>query len=202
MKPSPHRSPGVGILAELKAQGQLLLGSVAVLWAVEIVDQAIARPIFSRSLDVYGILPRTAIGLRGILFAPFLHENFEHLLVNTVPFLIMGWLVSVRERADLVWVSAIAALTSGLGTWAFGRPALHIGASGVVFGYFGYLLFRGYFERSAIAVAVALITGITYGGLIWGVLPSQGHISWEGHLFGFLGGILAARLLAQPRQAP
>jgi len=198
--PSPRSAPG--ILAELKAQGQLLFYSVAVLWAVEIADRAIVRPFFHRSLDVYGILPRTAIGLRGILFAPFLHGGFEHLLANTVPFLIMGWLVSARERADFFWVSAIAALTSGLGTWVFGRPALHIGASGVVFGYFGYLLFRGYFERSAIAVAVALITGITYGGLIWGVLPSQGHISWEGHLFGFLGGILAARLLAQPRRSP
>ncbi|MFQ3679088.1 MAG: rhomboid family intramembrane serine protease, partial [Pseudanabaenaceae cyanobacterium] len=196
MKPSESLSPrrGAGILAELKAQSQLLLGSVAVLWVVEIIDAAIARPVFGRTLDVYGILPRTPIGLRGILFAPFLHGGFEHLLANTVPFLIMGWLVSARGRADFLWVSAIAALSSGLGTWVFGRPALHIGASGVVFGYFGYLLFRGYFERSAIAVAVTLVTGITYGSLIWGVLPSQGHISWEGHLFGFLGGVLAARL--------
>ncbi len=193
--------PAAGILAEFKALIQLLFNSVAVLWIVEIVDQAIMGPFFHHTLDIYGILPRTAIGLRGIFFAPFLHGGFQHLLSNTVPFLIMGWMIAMRERSDFLWVSVVATLSSGLGTWLFGRPAMHIGASGVVFGYFGYLLFRGYFERSAIAVAVALVTGVTYGGLIWGVLPREGHISWEGHLFGFLGGILAAWLLARPQRS-
>ncbi len=93
----------------------------------------------------------------------------------------------LRETSDFFWVSIISAIVSGLGTWVFGAPGVHIGASGVIFGYLGYLLLRGYFERSAIAIAFSLGVGVFYGSLLWGILPTHIGISWEGHLFGFLG---------------
>jgi membrane associated rhomboid family serine protease len=181
------------IAQELKTHAMILGGLVIFMWALEIVDFLIGG-----RLNFYGIYPRTYLGLRGILFAPFLHGNFRHLISNTVPFLIMGWFVMLREISDFFLVSAIALLASGFGVWLFGAPgSLHIGASGVIFGYFGFLLARAYFERSALSIALAITVGLLYGGLIWGVLPSQVGISWEGHLFGFLGGVLAANWLAR-----
>jgi membrane associated rhomboid family serine protease len=103
----------------------------------------------------------------------------------------------LRRTSDFFVVSAIAMLVGGLGTWLFGAPALHIGASGVIFGYLGFLLLRGYFERKFASILFSVFVGILYGSLIWGVLPGQPGISWEGHLFGFLGGVLAAKLLAE-----
>ncbi len=188
------------ILQELKTQVTVLFGLLALMWGIEIVDQAIFRPVFRTTLDIYGIIPKNPIGLRGILFAPFLHGSFPHLLSNTIPFIVLGWLIMVRETSDFLWVSLISAFVSGVGTWLFGSSGVHIGASGVIFGYLGYLLLRGYFERSAIAVAMSLGVGTLYGSLLWGVLPFQygtmHRISWEGHLFGFIGGVIAAWLLA------
>ena len=185
-----------GLANEFKTQVKILGGLVALMWALEIVDQALGR-----ALDVYGIFPRNLTGLRGILFSPFLHGNFPHLIANTVPFITLGWLVMVRRTSDFFVVSAIAMLISGLGTWLIGAPnSLHIGASGVIFGYLGFLLLRGYFERSVTSILFSVVVGMLYGGLIWGVIPGQIGISWEGHLFGFIGGGVAAKLLAEPRR--
>lgn len=183
------------IAQEFKTQVLILGGLVAIMWAVEILDQFVFRLGMRQTLDIYGIMPRSVIGLRGILFAPFLHGNFAHLIGNTVPFIVLGWLIMLRETSDFLWVSLISAFVSGLGTWLFGSSGVHIGASGVIFGYLGYLLLRGYFERSMTAIALSLFVGTLYGSLIWGILPTRIGISWEGHLFGFLGGVLAARLL-------
>ncbi|MEE3716028.1 rhomboid family intramembrane serine protease [Tumidithrix elongata RA019] len=180
--------------AEIKTQATILGGFVAIIWALEIVDV-----ILRGSLDYFGILPRTIVGLRGILFAPFLHVGFAHVAANTVPFLILGWLVMLRGTKDFFAVSIISAFISGAGTWAFGRPAIHIGASGMIFGYLGYLLFRGYFERSIVGITLSIVVGMMYGGLIFGVLPGQVGISWEGHLFGFIGGAIAAKLLTEQK---
>ncbi|MBD2038081.1 rhomboid family intramembrane serine protease [Phormidium sp. FACHB-592] len=188
------------IAQEIKTQLWILGGLVVVMWAVEILDQFVFRAGLRQTLDIYGIYPRNVVGLRGILFAPFLHGNFAHLIGNTVPFLVLGWLIMLRETSDFFWVSLVSAFVSGLGTWMFGSSAIHIGASGVVFGYLGYLLARGYFERSMTSIAMSLFVGTLYGSLLWGVLPTQMGISWEGHLFGFLGGVLAARLLTPKRK--
>ncbi|PZO52714.1 MAG: rhomboid family intramembrane serine protease [Phormidesmis priestleyi] len=187
------------IFSEFKQQIQILLAVVVILWAIEIADWL----IFRGALDQwFGIRPHRLSGLWGILFAPFLHGDFTHLLANTVPLVSLGWLIMLRKTEDWFVVSAIAALCSGLGTWIVGSPySVHIGASGVIFGYFGFLLLRGYFERSVVAIAFSLLVAFCYGGIIWGVLPNQPGISWEGHLFGFLGGILAAKLLSKPRRA-
>ncbi|MBD2092868.1 rhomboid family intramembrane serine protease [Microcoleus sp. FACHB-1515] len=180
------------IAREFKLHVAIIGGLVALAWAIEIVDLFLGG-----WLNQFGIFPRTIIGLRGILFAPLLHGNIPHLIGNTIPFIILGWLVMLRRTSDFFIVTAIVALLGGLGTWLFGAPALHIGASGVIFGYFGFLLARGYFERSFVAIGFSVLVAILYGGMIFGVLPGQYGISWEGHLFGFLGGIFTARLLGK-----
>ncbi|MEO0537890.1 MAG: rhomboid family intramembrane serine protease [Cyanobacteria bacterium P01_A01_bin.123] len=185
-----------GIAGELKQQAIILGGFVVLLWGVEILDAL----IFRGALNQYGIRPRELSGLWGILFAPLLHGNFEHLIANTFPLVTLGWFVMVREISDFFIVTLFAAIIGGLGTWLVGASgSVHIGASGVVFGYLGFLLLRGYFERSVTSIALALLVFVLYGSLIWGVLPSQPGISWEGHLFGFIGGAVAARLLAKTK---
>ena len=181
------------IVSELKAQVSILAILVAIMWGSEILDQS----VFRHGLDSLGILPRQAIGLRGIIFAPFLHGSFAHLATNTIPFLVLGWLVMAQSMADFAIVSIICMLIGGLGTWAFGSHGLHIGASGVIFGYLGFLLARCYFDRRLSSGILALLVGSTYGTVSWGVLPSAPGISWEGHLFGFLAGILAAKLVTK-----
>ncbi|MBD2188555.1 rhomboid family intramembrane serine protease [Pseudanabaena mucicola] len=191
--------------SELKTQIKTLAAFVAILWVVFILNEFILEKILviangcglRRGLNALGIVPHSFIGLRGILFAPFLHGSFYHIVSNTVPFIIFGWLIMIRNIKDFYFVSFMAALVAGLGTWLIGRPCTtHIGASGVIFGYFGYLLFRGYFDRSFVAIAISVAIAVTYGSLLWGVLPTRSYISWEGHLFGFIGGIIAAKLLS------
>ena len=184
---------------ELKTQAKILGSLVAVFWIITFINE-----IFLRGrLNSLGILPHNPIGLRGILFAPFLHGGFYHVAANTVPFIVLGWLVMLRNISDFYFVSFMAAFVGGLGTWLVGSPySVHIGVSGVIFGYFGYLLFRGYFERSFVAIAISLVIAVTYGSLIWGVLPTRSYISWEGHLFGFIGGIIAAKLLSPSKSVP
>ena len=180
-------------------RGQLIiLGAFVVLiWLVELADAL----IFDEALDAYGVKPRTITGLRGILFMPFLHRGFGHLLANTIPIIVLGWLVMIRRTADIFAVAAVTMLVGGLGIWLFGASnSVHVGASGLIFGFFGFLLARAYFERSLAAIALAIVVFLLYGGIIWGVLPGQDGISWLGHLFGFIGGILAAYWLAKRRR--
>jgi len=180
---------------EVKTQATILGGLVAVMWGLELIDLI----IFQNALNRYGIFPRTIIGLRGILFAPFLHGGLGHLIANTIPFLTLGWFVMLQETSDFFIVTAITMIVSGLGVWLIGSPGFHIGASGLVFGYLGFLLLRGYFQRNVPSILLSLIVGFLYGGAIWGVLPTVPGVSWEGHLFGFIGGIVAARLLSKPK---
>lgn len=184
------------IINELKSHVFILGGTVALMWILEFFDLM----VFRGKLNYFGIIPGSIIGLRGILFAPFLHGDFVHLAANTIPFVTLGWLIMLRETSDFFIVSAISMLVSGLGVWLFAPPnSIHIGASGVVFGYLGYLIFRGYFQRSPGSILLSLIVGLIYGSMIWGVLPTQIGISWQGHLFGFVGGAIAARLLSRKR---
>lgn len=186
------------IAQEIRSQAFILGGFVALMWAVELLDTFFLHGYLDTT---YGIWPRSLIGLRGILFAPLLHGNFEHLIANTIPLITLGWFVMLRETSDFIWVTAIAGLVGGLGTWLTGAPnSVHIGASGLIFGYLGFLLLRGYFERSVVSIALSLLSFMLYGSLVWGVLPNQPGISWEGHLFGFVGGVLAARLLSRTKR--
>ncbi len=166
-------------------------GALALLWSVEIVD-AIA---FDEALDRHGILPRTVSGLDGILWAPLLHGGFGHLASNSAPFAVLGALVMTDGIRRWGAVTAIVALGGGALTWVFARSRIHIGVSGVVFGYLGYLLAKAYFTKSLRSIVIALVVGVVYGGaLIVGLIPRPG-ISWEGHAFGFMAGIGAAFVL-------
>ncbi|NJL91666.1 MAG: rhomboid family intramembrane serine protease [Coleofasciculaceae cyanobacterium SM2_1_6] len=186
-------SRGSAINKELKNQAIILGTGVALMWVFEIIDFF----VFQGSLNRFGIRPRDIQGLWGILFVPFLHGDFNHLMGNTVPFLTLGWLVMLQETSDFFIVTAIVMVVSGLGTWLTGSPdSIHIGASGVVFGYLGFLLFRGYFLRNVPSIVVSIIVGVFYGSFIWGVLPLKDGVSWEGHLFGFIGGAIAAKFLS------
>ena len=137
--------------------------------------------------------PRDVGGLVGILGMPFVHGSLHHLLANTVPLLIMGGLLVARGAAYFLRVSAAIALLGGVTLWLLGREAAHIGASGLVFGIFGFLIVRGIYERSVRSALVALVVFLTYGTMIFGVLPQGGHVSWEGHLFGLIAGAVVAR---------
>lgn len=188
-----------GTFEEFKDQLTILFGLVAIFWVVELVDLFV---ISSYSFDRFGIIPRNVIGLRGIFFAPFLHGNLPHLIANTVPFLSLGWLTMLQETSDFWRVTGITMLVGGLGVWLIGQTgSIHIGASILIFGYLGFLLFRGYFQRNTPSIALSIIVGVFYGSLIWGVLPTRAGISWEGHLFGFIGGVIAARWIGKSRRS-
>jgi membrane associated rhomboid family serine protease len=188
------------LFRELKTRSAPVAGFVGLIWLAEIVDQL----LLGGSLDYLGIRPRAVDWLWGIVLAPLLHGGMAHLIANTVPLLVLGWLVAVRRRVDFFIVTAAVTLLGGVGVWLLARPGtIHLGASGVVFGYLGYLLLRAWFERSVASMMVALIAGFLYGGALWGVLPTQPGISWEGHLFGFAGGAASARYFTRrPAPAP
>lgn len=178
---------------ELRLHAYVLAGLLLVMWGLEIADFL----VFRGALDVYGIHPRETDKLAGIAFAPLLHAGFAHLVSNTVPILIFGWVILLHAVRDFVVVSLLSALVGGTGVWLVGAPgSVHLGASVLVFGFFGFLLLRGWFRRSFASIALSVAVFLMYGGLIFGVLPGQAGISWEGHLFGFVGGGLAAWLLS------
>ncbi len=182
---------------ELTTQAVILGSFVSIFWIVEIVDLF----VFHGALDRFGIMPDKIIGLRGILFAPFLHGGLGHLIANTIPFLTLGWLVMLQETSDFFIVTVITMIVGGLGVWVFAAPgSVHIGASILIFGYLGFLLFRGYFQRNLPSIILSITVAFFYGGLIWGVLPTRPGISWQGHLFGFIGGIIAARMIAKEKE--
>ena len=175
---------------------QIVLAMVGLMWVSEIVDV-----IADHRLDQYGIEPREGDGLIGIVASPFLHADFGHLMSNTVPFAVMGFAIAIQGAARVLTVTAIVAVIGGLGTWLIGPDGTnHIGASGLVFGYATYLLSRGFFNRDAVELAIGLVVGAIWGSaLLGGLLPREG-ISWQGHLFGAIGGLVAARLLARERE--
>lgn len=168
---------------------------VAIMWVLEIVDQ-----LSGSDLDRYGIEPRDVDGLGGIVAAPFLHAGFDHLIGNTIPFLILGAVIALNGLVRVLATTAIIVLVAGLGTWLI-APAgtVHVGASGVVFGYAAYLMARGIFSRSMLQLAVGAIVLLVYStSLLSALVPTPG-ISWQSHLFGALGGVLAAWLLDRRR---
>ena len=164
---------------------------VAVIWVIELVNLALEH-----RLNVYGLIPRTSHGLDGILWSPFLHGNLPHLLTNTAPLLILGGLICASGTRLFFLATGCIIVIGGLGVWVIGRSAVHVGASGVVFGYFGFLLARAWFTRTLAAIIAATITIALYAGLIWGIIPQGRFISWEAHLCGLLAGILAAQMLS------
>ncbi|HZZ50533.1 MAG TPA: rhomboid family intramembrane serine protease [Pseudonocardia sp.] len=171
-----------------------MLAATVLLYAVEVQELASGDALEQN----YCIIGRDDNHLIGILVAPLLHAGWDHLLGNTLAFLLFGFLAMADGFARFVGVTAMVWLVSGLGVWVFGPPVCTVGVSGVIFGWLLYLLFRGFYARSGRQIALAVVLIVMWGGVLWGVLPGQPGISWQAHLFGALGGILAARLLARP----
>jgi membrane associated rhomboid family serine protease len=180
---------------ELADGVRVVLAMAVVMWVVEVIDS-----LDSHRLDSDGIVPRSVSHLYGILAAPFLHASFAHLLGNTVPFVVLGLGIALAGATRVFAVTAIVALASGIGTWLTAPGgSITIGASGVVFGYATYLVSRGLFDRSIAELTVGVLVGALFGGaLLWGLAPHPG-VSWEAHLFGAIGGVLAARMFARSR---
>jgi membrane associated rhomboid family serine protease len=180
-------------------EGAAVIGILlAAMWVLEIVNS-----IDGQKLDGDGIHARSLGGLPGILAAPFLHAGFGHLLGNTVPFAILGLIVALGGARRVIEVTVIVILVAGLGTWlTAGGGTSTIGASGVVFGYAGYVIARGFFTRRMLELAGGAVVALLFGSaLAWDLVPRSG-VSWEDHVFGALGGILAARLLTRLPQTP
>jgi membrane associated rhomboid family serine protease len=180
-----------------REEGLAIIGLLFLaMWGLEIVDT-----ITNADLDQYGIEPRETDGLIGIVAAPFLHADFAHLIGNTVPFVVMGVLIALSGPVRVLAVTAIVGLVSGLGVWLIAEDNTnHIGASGIVFGYASYLIARGFYNKSAIEIAIGVVIAALFGTALLGGLAPQEGISWQGHLFGAIGGVVAARLLMTDRE--
>ena len=169
----------------------VLAGFVLLLYLSEAVDT-----VLGHELDDDGILPRRSDGLDGVLWAPLLHGGWAHLVANTLPVLVLGFLALAGGLGQFIAVTATVWLVSGLGTWLVGdQGTVHLGASGLVFGWMAFLLVRGFFAGSLRQIALAAVLFLLWGGMLWGVLPGVPGVSWQGHLFGALGGLLAARVV-------
>jgi membrane associated rhomboid family serine protease len=181
------------IPANPKVAAIVALGFTVLLYLSELLDV-----VLPAELDQGGIQPREIGGLDGVLWAPLLHFDWEHLAANTIPVLLFAFLALAGGVGQWVAVTATIWLLGGLGVWLTGADhTVHIGASGVAFGWLAYLLVRGIFNRSAAQLGVAAVLLFLYGGMLWGVLPGAADISWQGHLFGALAGVLAAWLVAK-----
>ena len=164
---------------------------LSLMWLLQLLNWLLPQ----LQLESYGIRPRDAGWLPGIMIAPLLHVSWAHLIANTPPLLIFGGLVSLQGLRIFWLVTLVSTLVSGLGVWLFSPDyAVTVGASGIIFGYFGFLLLRGLFTRSIGAILISLAVAFLYGGTVWGILPSSPDVSWQAHLFGLIGGVLAASL--------
>ncbi|MEV5961133.1 rhomboid family intramembrane serine protease [Kribbella sp. NPDC051952] len=174
---------------------KLLAVLVGLMWLSEVIDTALHG-----DLDKYGIVARDPQGLIGIVTAPFLHLGFGHLISNTLPLVTLGALIAVSGAARLFAVTAVVTVIGGFGTWLISPPnTITIGASGLVFGYAAYLIARGLFNRRIGQVLVGILVIVVWGSALLGGLLPQDGISWQGHLFGGISGILAAWFLADDK---
>lgn len=175
-----------------------LIGFVALLWVIQAVNWSSGYALN----PAFGLVPRQVSGLDGVLGMPFLHVSFEHLIANTPPLLLLGTLLAATATRALLAMNAVVVGLGGLLVWLLGSSAIHIGASGLVFGWFGFLVTRGLVDRSPVTLGASVIVGFAYGSLIWGVFPGQPGISWEAHLFGAIAGAVAAVVLPVQVHAP
>jgi len=159
------------------------------LWIVQIVTI-----VLRLNLSWMGILPRTSDGVLGIITGPLIHEGFPHLISNTIPLIILGWIIFFFFHRVAYYLFFFIYLLTDILVWLFARQVYHIGASGIVYGFVSFLFFSGIFRRDNKSIALALLVTFLYGGVVWGVLPGQEGISWESHLSGMISGLLAAYL--------
>jgi membrane associated rhomboid family serine protease len=187
--------------------GATIVSFVVLLWVVELFDS-----MSGHRLDQNGIRPLETDGLAGILFAPLLHSNWEHLIANTVPALVLGFLMTLAGLSRFLFATAIIWIVGGLGTWLIGNVGAqcpyvgvrcetnHIGASGLIFGWLTFLIVFGFFTRKVWEIVVGVVVLFVYGSVLLGVLPGTFGVSWQGHLCGAAAGVLAAYLLSGPER--
>lgn len=181
----------------IKWRASALLLLVGLMWLVFGFNALLPDGVF----HAQGIVPRTSDGFTAIIVAPLFHLSLDHLVGNTLPLLVLGSVILLGGLNEFLVVTMVCILISGGGTWLLGTPhTSHIGASGLVFGYFGFLLSRSIFDRRVIHFAVTILVAVLYGGsMAMSLIPQQG-ISWSGHVFGFVGGVAAARFIAARRR--
>ena len=194
--PAPKKRPA------WQVGGVTILTFVALLYAIELVDA-----LSGHKLDNNGIRPLESDGLWGIVFAPLLHADWSHLVANTLPALILGFLMTLAGLARFVYATAIVWILGGFGTWLignigapYGYETNHIGASGLIFGWLAFLLVFGWFTRNFWEIAIGLVVLFFYWGLLFGLLPGRVGVSWQGHLCGAIAGVIAAYLLSGPER--
>ncbi len=208
-KTTPKGHPGTPATQTKKRStwvvgGATIVTFVALLYLVELIDQ-----LTRHSLDANGIRPLETDGLWGIIFAPVLHASWQHLMANTLPLLVLGFLMTLAGWSRFVWATTIVWILGGFGTWLIGNmgstcgPTDHIGASGLIFGWLAFLLVFGVFVRRFWDVIIGLVVLFAYGGILLGAMPVLGRcggVSWQGHLCGAIAGVVAAYLLSAPER--
>jgi len=167
-------------------------------WLVFVVNNLVLNGHLAR----YGIIPRHLSTLPGIIWAPFLHGSFQHLAANTLPLLILGAIICARRGGEFALITVGGTLLGGGLTWLIGRNACHIGASGLIFCYFGYLASLAYFNRNIATLLLSLVCILGYGGMLRGILPTSAAVSWEGHLAGLAAGIILAWFTSKVKNTP
>ncbi|MEU8263517.1 rhomboid family intramembrane serine protease [Micromonospora sp. NPDC048999] len=192
----PHRFGTEAFYASLGRAFVAMCAVVPVLFLIEALDVGLDANLAGTA----GIIPHRIQGLDGVLFSPFLHADFNHLYSNSIPLILLGTFVLAAGTRRFLWSTLVIILVSGLGVWFTGSPnSVVVGASGVIFGYLGILLTRGIVERSWWNFGVVLLVGLLYGWQLIGILPTDERVSWQGHLFGLLGGIAAAIVFRRRR---
>jgi membrane associated rhomboid family serine protease len=188
--PDPAYTGSPRSRANFRLALKIALGFVAAIWLIQLLSWA-----FGLELQQYGVRPRSASGLPGILFAPLLHNGFDHLIANTVPLLVLGTGMLYLYPNSSVTVLPAVYLVPGVMVWLFGRPSVHAGASGLIYGLVAYVFFAGVMQRDRRAIAAAMLVFFLYGGMAWGVLPVRPGMSWETHLAAALVGAALALAL-------
>jgi membrane associated rhomboid family serine protease len=180
---------------------KFVLFIVAALWVVHVINWVIDWALHF-NLNTLGILPRTVKGLIGIIFSPFLHANLFHLIGNTIPLLVLSLLLVVFYEKIAPAVIGIVVLVGGGLVWLLGRSAVHIGASGVIYGIAAFLIVYGFIKKNVVSIILAVIVAVLYGGsMLSGLLPVRGFVSWESHLFSAVAGVFAAYSLRKQPDA-
>jgi len=169
---------------------QIVFYVILVIWVVEI-----ANLVFGHQFYTLGILPRDFDGLTGIILHPFIHGSLQHTILNTLPLAVLGSFVAIEGRSTFLKITILVVIVGGLLLWLLGRSSYHVGASLLIFGYFGFIISLAFYKKTISSILVAALTIVMYGGLIYGVIPMDNQVSWEGHLFGLIAGIAGGRFI-------
>ncbi len=180
-------------LSAIQTNTATTLYIISILWVIHIVNW-----ILGYRLNILGIYPRRLFGLVGLPFSSFLHGSFSHIFFNTIPLIVLIGFLLLEGMQKFIFITVTIILVSGIGVWIFGRRAIHLGASNLVMGYWGYLLVNAYENPSAMTFIIVFVCIYYFGSLIFSLFPMEEKVSWESHIFGFLGGVSCALIPYTP----